>query len=76
MCSGLQQKEFEAKRGEILTDEEMYKQAKMYYKTKELFRVKRLWKKTKDAVKRQLKDNGRGCKAYQWRMLAHVGTGC
>lgn len=32
MCSGLQQKEFEAKRGEILTDEEMYKQAKVYYK--------------------------------------------
>ncbi len=32
MCSGLQQKEFESKRGEILTDEEMYKQAKMYYK--------------------------------------------
>lgn len=32
MCSGLQQKEFEAKRGEILTDEEMYKQAREYYK--------------------------------------------
>ena len=31
MCSGLQQKEFETKRGEILTDEEMYKQAKKYY---------------------------------------------
>ena len=31
MCSGLQQEEFEARRGEILTDEEMYKQAKMYY---------------------------------------------
>ena len=32
MCSGLQQEEFEARRDEILTDEEMYKQAKMYYK--------------------------------------------
>ena len=31
MCSGLQQKEFEAKRGEILTDEEMYEQAKKHY---------------------------------------------
>ena len=31
MCSGLQQQEFETKRGEILTDEEMYKQAKKYY---------------------------------------------
>lgn len=31
MCSGLQQKEFEAKRGEILTDEEMYERAKKYY---------------------------------------------
>ena len=32
MCSGLQQQEFETKRKDILTDEEMYKQAKMYYK--------------------------------------------
>ena len=31
MCSGLQQKEFEARRGEILTDEEMYEQAKKHY---------------------------------------------
>lgn len=31
MCSGLQQKEFEAKRGEILTDEEIYEQAKKHY---------------------------------------------
>lgn len=31
MCSGLQQKEFDARRGEILTDEEMYQQAKKYY---------------------------------------------
>ena len=31
MCSGLQQKEFEVKRGEILTDEEMYEQAKKHY---------------------------------------------
>ena len=31
MCSGLQQKEFEAKRGEILTDEEMYEQVKKHY---------------------------------------------
>lgn len=32
MCSGLQQQEFETKRKDIMTDEEMYKQAKMYYK--------------------------------------------
>jgi hypothetical protein len=32
MCSGLQQQEFDAKRKKILTDEEMYNQAKMYYK--------------------------------------------
>ena len=31
MCSGLQQKEFEARRGEILTDEEMYEQVKKHY---------------------------------------------
>ena len=31
MCSGLQQKEFEAKRGEILTDDEMYEQVKKHY---------------------------------------------
>ena len=31
MCSGLQQQEFEAKRKDILTDDEMYKQAKIYY---------------------------------------------
>ena len=31
MCSGLQQKEFEARRGEILTDDEMYEQAKKHY---------------------------------------------
>lgn len=31
MCSGLQQQEFETKRGEILTDEEMYEQAKKHY---------------------------------------------
>ena len=31
MCSGLQQQEFEARRCEILTDEEMYKQARMFY---------------------------------------------
>lgn len=31
MCSGLQQQEFEIRRGEILTDEEMYEQAKKHY---------------------------------------------
>ena len=31
MCSGLQQKEFESKRCEILTDEEMYNKARQYY---------------------------------------------
>ena len=32
MCSGLQQQEFETKRKDIMTDEEMYKQAKKFYK--------------------------------------------
>lgn len=32
MCSGLQQKEFEEKRKEILTDKEMYDAAKEFYK--------------------------------------------
>ena len=31
MCSGLQQQEFEARRGEILTDEEMYEHARLFY---------------------------------------------
>lgn len=31
MCSGLQQQEFEACRGKILTDREMYEYAKLYY---------------------------------------------
>ena len=31
MCSGLQQEEFEARRGEILTDDEMYERLKWYY---------------------------------------------
>lgn len=32
MCSGLQQQEFETKRKDIMNDEEMYKQAKKFYK--------------------------------------------
>ena len=32
MCSGLQQQEFEDKRSQILTDREMYEQARRYYK--------------------------------------------
>ena len=32
MCSGLQQQDFETKRKDIMTDEEMYKQAKKFYK--------------------------------------------
>ena len=31
MCSGLQQQEFEACRGKIMTDREMYDRAKMFY---------------------------------------------
>ena len=31
MCSGLQQQEFEACRGEIMSDREMYDHAKMFY---------------------------------------------